>query len=435
MSLYAPGERVWGKVEGYPWWPAKVITADEAGGNELPAGYDTFVQYYVTNELDTYQSRDTSKITPFEDSSEKAVTDDPALNKAIEECNTDPTALPLREITAVQKSKPETTHTRKRARSPKGDAEPRRPRTKAPKDDDDDAAPSDEFRRATDGELLRLRKEIDEATTEGNLGELRQKLIECAGIRVSHAQLKSTKIGVSVGKLYVAPEFRPLHALVHAIVCFWATELPKETLSALEEMQSLHAMHAPGTTIIQRDTSKPPTPPPAATLAPLQQRTSTLIGAGGIKEKIAQAFLNRPQELEEVEAELGRTLDVDAIASSIATELTSRETRTQATHHLRRDGHKELRRKLLIGELSPEAFAKLALTDLLTPEEQRLADKKAAEKAAQEDAMSGAYSEMFECPKCEKSRCTFVEKQIRSADEPATIFCKCLECANDWTLN
>ncbi|MCQ2820163.1 MAG: transcription factor S [archaeon] len=36
------------------------------------------------------------------------------------------------------------------------------------------------------------------------------------------------------------------------------------------------------------------------------------------------------------------------------------------------------------------------------------------------------------CPKCEHPKAYFKEIQIRSADEPTTIFYKCAECGYEW---
>ena len=36
------------------------------------------------------------------------------------------------------------------------------------------------------------------------------------------------------------------------------------------------------------------------------------------------------------------------------------------------------------------------------------------------------------CPKCEHSRAYFMQIQIRSADEPSTIFYRCTECTHQW---
>ena len=41
----------------------------------------------------------------------------------------------------------------------------------------------------------------------------------------------------------------------------------------------------------------------------------------------------------------------------------------------------------------------------------------------------------FKCDKCKKRNTTVVEKQVRSADEPTTLFITCLECGNVFTIN
>jgi len=38
----------------------------------------------------------------------------------------------------------------------------------------------------------------------------------------------------------------------------------------------------------------------------------------------------------------------------------------------------------------------------------------------------------FKCPKCKKNQCSFIEKQIRSADEPMTAFITCNNCNYNW---
>jgi DNA-directed RNA polymerase subunit M/transcription elongation factor TFIIS len=40
----------------------------------------------------------------------------------------------------------------------------------------------------------------------------------------------------------------------------------------------------------------------------------------------------------------------------------------------------------------------------------------------------------FECKKCKKRKCSITEKQVRSADEPATQFINCLECGYTFTI-
>lgn len=43
-----------------------------------------------------------------------------------------------------------------------------------------------------------------------------------------------------------------------------------------------------------------------------------------------------------------------------------------------------------------------------------------------------AMTNMFTCGKCRKKECTFYELQTRSADEPSTIFIRCVNCGNSW---
>jgi len=43
-----------------------------------------------------------------------------------------------------------------------------------------------------------------------------------------------------------------------------------------------------------------------------------------------------------------------------------------------------------------------------------------------------ASTDMFTCKKCKSKRTTYYEAQIRSADEPATIFITCIDCGKHW---
>ena len=38
----------------------------------------------------------------------------------------------------------------------------------------------------------------------------------------------------------------------------------------------------------------------------------------------------------------------------------------------------------------------------------------------------------FKCGKCKKNECTFAEFATRSADEPMTVFIRCIHCGNSW---
>ena len=45
-----------------------------------------------------------------------------------------------------------------------------------------------------------------------------------------------------------------------------------------------------------------------------------------------------------------------------------------------------------------------------------------------------AMTNEFKCGKCKKRECVYQELQVRSADEPMTLFITCLNCGNKWKM-
>jgi transcription elongation factor S-II len=43
-----------------------------------------------------------------------------------------------------------------------------------------------------------------------------------------------------------------------------------------------------------------------------------------------------------------------------------------------------------------------------------------------------ASTDTFTCKKCKGNKCTFYLQQVKSADEPCTIFINCISCGNKW---
>jgi DNA-directed RNA polymerase subunit M/transcription elongation factor TFIIS len=57
-------------------------------------------------------------------------------------------------------------------------------------------------------------------------------------------------------------------------------------------------------------------------------------------------------------------------------------------------------------------------------------------KKKEEDKINNiATSSVYTCKKCKKNRCQVSQRQTRSADEPATIFVKCMECSYEFSFN
>ena len=45
-----------------------------------------------------------------------------------------------------------------------------------------------------------------------------------------------------------------------------------------------------------------------------------------------------------------------------------------------------------------------------------------------------AMTSQFKCAKCKKRECVFQERQLRSGDEPMTLFITCVNCGNNWKM-
>jgi DNA-directed RNA polymerase subunit M/transcription elongation factor TFIIS len=81
-----------------------------------------------------------------------------------------------------------------------------------------------------------------------------------------------------------------------------------------------------------------------------------------------------------------------------------------------------LGQRLRAGEVAPEELGTLASKELCpeaTAEERALLARRAAQRIEEKE------SNLFRCPHCGERRCTYVQIQIRSADEPPDYFCTC----------
>lgn len=99
-----------------------------------------------------------------------------------------------------------------------------------------------------------------------------------------------------------------------------------------------------------------------------------------------------------------------------------------------KDAANDLRLKILAGKLTPEMLARMTSADMAS--EAKKKQNADFAKAGMNDALApqagGATTDAFKCGKCGKRKCTYYEKQTRSADEPMTVFVSCMNCGNKW---
>jgi len=95
---------------------------------------------------------------------------------------------------------------------------------------------------------------------------------------------------------------------------------------------------------------------------------------------------------------------------------------------VRRHGDR-VRRAALAGEISPAALAAASEAELC-PEAFAAERARLALRSSQK--MRERSSQLFKCPNCRARNCTYREVQTRALDEPATIYCSCQQCGQDF---
>ncbi|KAI9371181.1 transcription factor S-II, central domain-containing protein [Aspergillus egyptiacus] len=102
--------------------------------------------------------------------------------------------------------------------------------------------------------------------------------------------------------------------------------------------------------------------------------------------------------------------------------------------NLKNKSNPTLRVRVLSNEVTPERFVKMS-HDELRSDEQREKDAK-IQKENMDKAMVAqaerSISTSLQCGKCGQRKVTYTEAQTRSADEPMTLFCTCMNCGKSW---
>lgn len=105
--------------------------------------------------------------------------------------------------------------------------------------------------------------------------------------------------------------------------------------------------------------------------------------------------------------------------------------------NLKNKSNPQLRKYVLNGDIPPKRFVTMT-HDELKSEERRKLDE-ALEKENMNQAMVAqvekSISKEFQCGKCKKKMVSYSQAQTRSADEPMTTFCECMNCGNRWKFS
>jgi transcription elongation factor S-II len=90
--------------------------------------------------------------------------------------------------------------------------------------------------------------------------------------------------------------------------------------------------------------------------------------------------------------------------------------------NLKNKSNPALRRNVLSGKIAPKTFV------TMTHDEENMNQAMVAQ-------VEKSISTEFQCGKCKQRKVAYSQAQTRSADEPMTTFCECMNCGNRWKFS
>lgn len=443
MSLdlvFQPGDRVW-VFTADEWWPAKVIDPEQAtmmSGSAVPPGIDYVVLYYGDESSLGYVSA--AELEAFEDSSGKAVTTDPAMKKAIKLAAEDATANPLR-VVAQSSTKRPADRAAERGGASAGAGAGAAVAKKARKETigngssfskgGDDGDDGDCYPRGAQGYryesvqfLMDIEKRLRAAVETNDINSARKQLLKLDHVKITRDQLAATKIGVAIGDVLGNVGLAKLWPLAQALVNWFILALPRQTIQAIQHFHEVHSAS-------EAELSAAKEVVAAATAgSSFLSRSSTSLRT---LDKVIAVF-RADQEASGVT--MPANFNLNSFIEAFFADIRDADHKRIFLSFLTKPGLSKLRRQILDGTLTGEAFSRLSSNDFVTDDEKNAEEAKIrAIIAAQEeeDKINSVGTTMFECPNCKKKNATYHEQQTRGADEPTTKFVKCIECKHNWT--
>lgn len=97
-------------------------------------------------------------------------------------------------------------------------------------------------------------------------------------------------------------------------------------------------------------------------------------------------------------------------------------------------GNARLHNRLLEKEFAPHEIPYMKPENLYPEQWAKILDNKMKKDLHIFEAKPVAMTDEFKCGKCKKRECVYQELQVRSADEPMTLFITCLNCGHKWKI-
>lgn len=265
------------------------------------------------------------------------------------------------------------------------------------------------------------------------------------GVRPTEDLLRSTRVGIIVNKLkqHKSPDVARLSS---EIVSKWRNEVNKQKASrSPAASQRASASPRPSANGAVSPAARTPSDKAAKLSVPPDKRSWKADGVevNHTSNKVRDSCIGLMYDglcLHSTEAPrvvLQKAVAVEAAAYSHLGPETKEQYRTKIRslyQNLKNKSNPTLRVRVLSNEVTAEQFVRLS-HDELKSAEQREQDRK-IQKENMDKAMVAqaerSISTSLQCGKCGQRKVTYTEAQTRSADEPMTLFCTCMNCGKSW---
>ncbi|GFF54546.1 transcription elongation factor S-II [Aspergillus lentulus] len=265
------------------------------------------------------------------------------------------------------------------------------------------------------------------------------------GVKATEDLLRSTRVGIIVNKFkqHKSPEVARLSS---EIVSKWRNEVNKQKANGSPSV-SQRSSGSPRPA--QNGTASPAGTTPSDKMSklsvPPDKRTWKADGVdiNQTSNKIRDSCIGLMYDglclnsTESPRAVLSKACAVEAAAFSALGPETKEQYRTKIRslyQNLKNKSNPTLRVRVLSNEVTPEQFVKMSHDELKSAEQreqERKIQKENMDKAMVAQA-ERSISTSLQCGKCGQRKVTYTEAQTRSADEPMTLFCTCMNCGKSW---
>ncbi|KAF1986160.1 transcription elongation factor-like protein s-ii [Aulographum hederae CBS 113979] len=264
------------------------------------------------------------------------------------------------------------------------------------------------------------------------------------GVKASEQLLRSTRIGVTVGRLRSNKD-PAIAKKATDLVGKWKVDVRKSTNSGASTPKTATAN---GTSSPANKSSSPAPKAKAKSSVPPEKRNCETDnvdyhltgsenrdkcvklmydGLAFMSKEATEDLLHRARQVELSMYEAYKPESSDAYKGKIRS----------LFQNLKNKSNPQLRVRVFSGEITPDRFVHM------THEELKSAERKAEEAKIQKENLNNSMvaqeeksiSASLTCGKCHQKKVSYSQAQTRSADEPMTTFCECMNCGNRWKFS